>query len=29
MIDPGWDLEKLVTVGTFTASWEARKGRPL
>ena len=24
MIDPGWDLEKLVTVGTFTASWEAR-----
>lgn len=24
MIDPGWDLEKLVTVGTFAASWEAR-----
>lgn len=24
MIDPSWDLEKLVTVGTFTASWEAR-----
>lgn len=24
MIDPSWDLEKLVTVGTFAASWEAR-----
>jgi hypothetical protein len=24
MIDPGWDLEELVTVGTFAASWEAR-----
>lgn len=24
MIDPSWDLEKLVTVGTFTAAWEAR-----
>jgi hypothetical protein len=24
MIDPIWDLEKLVTVGTFTAAWEAR-----
>jgi hypothetical protein len=23
-IDPNWDLEKLVTVGTFAASWEAR-----
>jgi hypothetical protein len=24
MIDPSWDLEELVTVGTFAASWEAR-----
>lgn len=24
MIDPSKELEKLVTVGTFTASWEAR-----
>jgi ribosomal protein L37AE/L43A len=24
MTDPGWDLEKLVTVGTFAAPWEAR-----
>lgn len=24
MIDPSWDLEKLVTVGTFAAPWEAR-----
>lgn len=24
MTDPGWDLEKLVTVGTFVAPWEAR-----
>lgn len=24
MIDPHWDLEKLVTVGTFVAPWEAR-----
>lgn len=24
MTDPDWDLEKLVTVGTFGASWEAR-----
>src|SRR5215210_77407 len=23
MTDPGWDLEKLVTVGTFAAPWEA------
>jgi ribosomal protein L37AE/L43A len=22
--DPNWDLEELVTVGTFTAPWEAR-----
>lgn len=24
MIGPNWDLEKLVTVGTFSAPWEAR-----
>jgi len=24
MTDPSWDLEKLVTVGTFAAPWEAR-----
>jgi hypothetical protein len=24
MTDPNWDLEKLVTVGTFAAPWEAR-----
>ncbi|HYU30891.1 MAG TPA: DUF2007 domain-containing protein [Thermoanaerobaculia bacterium] len=24
MTDPGWNLEKLVTVGTFAAPWEAR-----
>jgi hypothetical protein len=24
MTEPGWDLEKLVTVGTFAAPWEAR-----
>jgi hypothetical protein len=24
MIDPNWDLQKLVTVGAFAAPWEAR-----
>ena len=29
MTDPSWDLEKLVTVGTFAAPWEARLAQAL